>query len=784
MTTANRPLIVIVAGTGAMTYSETRVAGDEAHDMPAVAEEERTSSATPEPAEHRHGRVRSALPVVMMLAVVAFGAALPLIRNHIFYFWDDTAGAGLPNWLNMAKAVSGGDLPLLNLEMWRGGNFAGEGVGGVWNPVILLAAFGTYAIDNMAIAIAVAKTGFMLLMAGGCYLLARNYGVRPTLAATFGAMLPLSGYSLFVDSTAWLNGLILTALTPWLWWTARRALHNGGSFIWVVVAGYLCCSLGNPYGLLSTALVIGGVLVEAWFTGGRGRIPGLMLSGVAVLLLNVLIYLPLLNTTSVGYRAGSYTFNDEFLSPGLSDVGLMSTPSAQPYITTFGLPFMTVPGMYLAWFVLPLLPWLRWRAFAENWRMRVSALVFGGAFLLMMLGPSNIWMFRWPLRLVDFVWLATGLLFVILANAGLRGDHVRRRAVASGAIILAGGYLAWSDMPSQSYRHALSVVIVAALVFLLVRFGVTSMRGYATMAVGTLAVLALQAVAWFPGFYNVIDYQFPNSRAELTAQFSKYEGNLVQIADLGRIKPEDRLPDRAYRDMLFGNMYSVAGVESTTAYSGIGFTKFDNLTCTRYQGSIACPEMWDRLWESPRGYDENYADLLRVRTVVVQNELLDLRDESAPPGWRRATEDEDSGLVTVWERVDPLPYPDGRVTAAQGVEVTSDTRVGSVDERVSVRGVDSRATLTFARLNWPGYTASIDGTTLPIHTGPAGLVQVELPAGTKAGEVELSFTPPGMPTAIVAYGLGVVLTAGLGIVPWARRRRADSRAAAPRTEES
>lgn len=767
-----------------MTFSETRVAGEEARGATAMADEDQETSGTRRP---RRGARGSALSVLVMLAVVTVGAMLPLIRNHIFYFWDDTAGAGLPNWLVMARSVSNGDLPLLNLEMWRGGNFAGEGVGGVWNPVILLAAFGTYAIDNMAISIAIAKTAFMLVMAGGCYLLARNYGVRPTLAATFGAMLPLSGYSLFVDSTAWLNGLILTALTPWLWWTGRRALHNGGSLIWVVVAGYLCCSLGNPYGLLSTGLVFLGLFVEAWLTGRTTRIPGLLLSGVAVLLLNVLIYLPLLNTTSVGYRAGSYTFNNEFLSPGLSDVGLMSTPSAQPYITTFGLPFMTVPGMYLAWFVLPLLPWLRWRAFAQLWRTRVSALVFGGAFLLLMLGPSNIWMFRWPLRLVDFVWLAAGLLFVILADSGLRRDHVRRRAAATGAIILVGAYLAWSDMPSTSERHLLSVVLVGALVFLLVKFDVISRRGYATMAVGTLVVLALQAVAWFPGFYNVAVYQFPNSRAELAARFSKYEGNVVQIADLGTLDAEDRVPDRAYKDMLFGNMYAVAGVESTTAYSGIGFTKFDSLTCTQYQGSITCPEVWDRLWRAPKGYDEPLADLLRVRTVVVQNKLLDLRDESAPVGWRRAREDEDSGLATVWERVDPLPRPDGRVTAARNVDVVADQRVGSVDERITVRGVESGAMLTFARLNWPGYTATIDGEALPIHTGPAGLVQVELPQGTRDGDVQLSFTPPGMPTAIVAYGLGVVLTAGLGIVPWVRRRSRRTTAthdAPSRSEES
>jgi hypothetical protein len=718
------------------------------------------------------GAARLLPPAVMML-VLTVAAVLPLFRNHIFYLWDDTAGAGLPNWLQMAESVSDGRVPLLQLDMWRGGNFAGEGVGGVWNPVILLAALGTYAIDNMAIAIAIAKTGFMLIMAGGLYLLARNYKVRPTLAATLGTMVPLSGYSFFVDTSTWLNALILTAFTPWLWWAARRALHNGGSYIWVVVAGYLACSLGNPYGLLSTGFVMLGVLVEAWVTGRRNRITGLVLSGVAVLLLNVLIYLPLLATASVGYRANSTTYNDEFLSPNLTDFLLASTPSAQPFVNTFGLPFMTVPGMFLAFFVLPLLPWLRWRTLTTQWRPLAGLLVFGGAYVLLTLGPSQVWMFRWPLRLIDFVWLAVALLFVILANAGLHRDRFRQRLTTSAVIVAAGAYLAWADIPEQLDRHVFGALIVFALVVLVVRFNVVTKAGYAVLMVGTLLVFAMQ-VLWFPGFYNVINYQFPNSRAELHERFDKYEGLVVQIADLNLVGPKDLVPDRAYKDMLFGNMYAVAGVESTTAYSGIGFTKFDSLMCARYQGSLACPEVWDRLWERPKGYSAPLADLMRVETVVVQNKLLDLRGEEAPDGWRRATEDEDSGLATVWERITPLPNPDGRLSAVTGdTDITADRMTSSTGESISFRRDDASdpARLTFARLAWPGYTATLDGRTLTTRSGPAGLLEVELPRGVTSGEVELTFTPPGMTAAVGAYGLGLVLTVGLGVVPWFLRRR-------------
>ncbi|HEV2777951.1 MAG TPA: hypothetical protein VGX25_00985 [Actinophytocola sp.] len=732
-----------------------------------------TTKTPPSPTTSRPYLSSRYVAPVLMLGVVAVGAALPVLRNHIFYMWDDTAAVGLPNWLRMADAITHGRLPLLELDMWRGGDLAAEGVGGMWNPVIVLVAIAASTFDNMALAITLGKTFFMMVMALGSYLLARGFGIRPTLSAAYGTMLPFAGYSLFVDGTAWVNALILSAFTPWLWWAARRVLHRDGSVLWVIVAAYLCLSLGNPYGLISTAVVLLAVMVEAWVVGNRPKIVWLALAGGAALLLNVQVYLPLMLSTSVGFRADNHTFNNEFFSPDLNDLATMSTPSAQPYIISWALPTLSVPAMYLAWFVLPLLPWLRWRRLVEVWRPLTSVLVLGGVFGLLMLGPSQIWLFRWPLRLIDFVWLAAGLAFMVLANFGLHRTHRIGRAAGSLAIIVAGGYLGWADTPTFLTRHVAAAIVVAVLVALLIRFDVTTRLGYGVLALGTLLVLGLQ-VFWFPGFYNVLNYQFPNSRALLEERFAKYEGLTVQLADLHRVGGQDLVPDRAYKDMLFGNMYSVAGVESTTAYSGIGFTRFDNTLCAVYQGSTTCPEAWGALWRNFPGYDVPLADLLRARTVVVQNKLIDTRRSTPPEGWRRDTAAEESGLVTVWKRIDPLPFPGGRLShATPGVSIVDDRPAGDVAERVRFHRDDASgpAALTFARLAWPGYTATVDGRALNLRTGPAGLVVVDLPAGVTAGEVELTWSPPGATVSAVALYLGAALSIGLVIGPWYLRRR-------------
>ena len=100
-------------------------------------------------------------------------------------------------------------------------------------------------------------------MALGGYLVSRKYGARPWMATLAGVMLPLSGFTLWMDGAAWVTGLTVTALTPWVWYTAKRAAEGRGSLLWAILAGYLCAAAGDPYGLVSTAIVFAAVLVEA-----------------------------------------------------------------------------------------------------------------------------------------------------------------------------------------------------------------------------------------------------------------------------------------------------------------------------------------------------------------------------------------------------------------------------------------------------------------------------------------------------------------------------------------
>jgi len=96
---------------------------------------------------------------------------------------------------------------------------------------------------------------------------------------------------------------------------------------------------------------------------------------------------------------------------------------------------------------------------------------------------------------------------------------------------------------------------------------------------------------------------------------------------------------------------------------------------------------------------------------------------------------------------------------------------------VTIEDVAGASTLLFARLGWPGFSAETDGEPLTVTRSDAGLLEVQLPAGTKAGEVTVHFRPPGQVPGLAIAALGTLGAAGMSVLPAVRRRREDEEAA-------
>ncbi|MCS7482216.1 hypothetical protein ACFFQW_39765 [Umezawaea endophytica] len=680
--------------------------------------------------------------------VVAFGvclavvllAQLPFLRNRFFYVWDDSSAQFLPSWHYLGEQFVAGDWPkLMSPDNWVGGNFAGEALFGLWNPVNVANYVLVSRFDDLSLAALVVKTEFLALLALGTYLLVREYGAGRGAAAAIAVALPFGGFTLYYDAASWAAGLMAFAWIPFTWWSARRVARGAGSPLWPFLFGALAVTTGNPYGLLGVCAVLFALLVESWFARDRAAVIRVFVVGVLIGLVVPLVYLPLLGTSAVTDRAGQGFASNGVLVPALSDFLSLSTPSQLPMIWTFGNPLrLSVPGMYFAWFVVPLLPWLDWGVLRRRWRELLGVFVVMGGYLLLATGPSNMWMFRFPLRHVEVVFLAVGIVFAVLLSSGLRKDRLRSRALITAGVLLFTAYVSFSADAWSWRRHAVSLVVLAVGTALAVRL--SRGRGlYVVLVAGVAAVLALQT-AWFPKNADVADYGLPNKVSERRAMHD-YQGTTFQVGSV-----------------VIGNNGLLLDAHMVSSYTGMGNRKFNQATCLNYEGTT-CPQSLDKLLKPTDLAGQTLLDLLRVETVVVQRAVN--RDPQVPPGWQ-VTERND--LVTVLRRGTPLAWPDGRVGWTD-VNVSSDV---STDRSETVRFTGS-GTLAFARLAWPGYRAEVDGKPVDVREGPAGLVLVDVRDG---GELKLTWSAPGLVPGLAAAALGLLGALGFSALLVIRRRRA------------
>jgi hypothetical protein len=92
-----------------------------------------------------------------VVSIIALGAILPVLRTHLFYYWDDSAAYFLPNWRIVGEHLRQGSLPILSIDGWMGGDWAGEAQLGIWNPLVMANALLVSFIPDLAVSAILVK---------------------------------------------------------------------------------------------------------------------------------------------------------------------------------------------------------------------------------------------------------------------------------------------------------------------------------------------------------------------------------------------------------------------------------------------------------------------------------------------------------------------------------------------------------------------------------------------------------------------------------------------------
>jgi hypothetical protein len=723
-----------------------------------------SATATEDPDTSVRDRI---LPLVSMLISVVLAGLLPFVGDRRFYLADDNVVSWMPTSRRIGALLRGGESHLMDPDMWWAGNFVASARYGIWNPLILLLDVTVLQLDDFAVAMLIVTLVYLTILAVGVYLLAREYDAAPWPAALAGLVAATGGWTLWMDATWWTPQLTSLAFTPFLWIAARRLARGVGSPVWVLLAGWMCVTAGNPYSNLVVLAVFIAVAAEFFDRRHLRNIVALGATLTSIGLVALFVYLPVRLTAHVGWREAGIA-NNEWWSPGLGDFALMSSPIATPFVPHFGRGILEFPAAYLSWFVLPLAPWLAWRSLRH--RQFVGLAVVGGIFVLLALGPSDFWLFRWPFRLVPYVYLPIAIGVAVLLSSPLRSDRADRRAAITVSIIVIGAYLSWAEVPTNVPWHLASALLIGAGMAAVIVAATRRPRviGPALMF-GTLAVLGMQ-LQFRSLNGSVSELNLPRDAAFYDEHFAdRYDGTVIQIASFDAIAPTDRNNAGAYQDVTIGSMSTVTGIDGLNTYSGLGFNTFANALCLRFDGA-ACADAWNRLWETVDDDGQSLADLLSLDTVVVQRSVLDTTTSAPPPGWLLA---EETDHVAVWKRNTAEQWPGSRLSGVSGPLAIDEVAPAEPHrESVTLRRLEpGAATLTFSRLAWPGYEASIDGRPLAIGEGPAGLVTVTLPDDVDTGTVALTWTPPYWRRVLAVLILGLLIGLATDLVwRWQRRR--------------
>ncbi|WP_306359670.1 hypothetical protein [Nocardia sp. CC227C] len=703
------------------------------------------------------------------------GYAAVLLANARHFYTDDTESQYTGLWVGLGRALRAGEFPVLWPEQWMSGNNTMDDAG-LFNPPQLLIDLLAPSFDNMALYATLVKLVFSIIAALGVYRICLVYGARPAWAAVAGVAFPLSGFFLFFDEASWMTALTGTAWLVHAWASAVRYTRGDSGPIPVFVFLYLTISTQYIFPAIEAALMLGAVAAgelvsrRAWWPVARLA----AVSGCAGLA-GLVVFLPSMLSAKVTWRGSAQVVNDQFLTVPWSESLNASLPSTLPAFPSWWGYVQPMPVTYIAWFLIPALAFVDWRAAREHWRDLVSAGLFALTMLLWAAGPGTIGPLRWPARVLPMIAIALLVLVCVLLGRFGTVARWRARSVAAGVLILALWVRSFSADPHNVVRHVVSVAVIVAAGAAVVWLARTR---------GSAAACTAVVVAMFPIAYwqvsaaqpTPMSYNMPTNRSDAARVFPDFPGTTIQLADRALVRPEDKSLDGAYGSLVFGNYAKSLELDYVNGYTPTGHFYFGELLCMRWDSSV-CPDAYRRLFAPEPSTGRPPVDLMKLDRVVLQRALFpEVRAQAAPPGWRWADRPGDR-YIWVLEREDGLvSTANGRVSATRDVTAAS---VAETDTTSRVRVSSARGgQVVFARLGWPGYRATLDGRPVPITTVAKSFVAVNVPAGTDSAELVLTWRPPGWKIGLATGAAGVL---GLAVSQWwyLRVRRTDGEDASP-----
>ena len=740
-------------------------------DGTAHAERAPGTAASGAPAPSRRAEVLWCAAAAALTAALAIA---PLIGSRRFYFVDDTQASAFGFWYHIGQMLRAGHLDLVDVHAGQGGNFLVEGQLGLWNPVMLAISWGASLASDAAGYVAAVKIAALVVASIGVFLLVRSYGAPPAAGALAAVLVPLGGFTVYVDAPSWVTGLFTWALLPYFWWGLRRfALRRAGSPLVPCVFGFLLVTVGYVHGTIALVFVGLVTMVDVWIEHGWrrvGRVLGVaaVMAGVAVT-----IYLPAVLSARETVRASTGILNDGFLVADLSGLVAGVNPISQPQVSGWWGATASDPLLYSAW-ALPLFAFVDWRRARSALRALTGTLIFLLLGVLFIIGPSYAGPLRTPVRFAPYVVLALVVILAVLLGSVPARDALGRRSAGALAAVAATTYAGFAQVPS-SWRHLAVAAALGAVGVIAVGWLVA--RGSA----GRRVVVAAVVVVVVTGGVTAI--QRDQFRAAPLADWGEktsvesYRAIGTQMVGDGVVVGEPTsLNDWAVWDeTALSTLWYLTGRDVQNMYSATGFAGYNSALCVNNRGEM-CGQALDALFATVRGKGASLADLMSIDSVqLILPATAGTAVTAAPPGWSEVAR---TALTATWTR-DDLTEPAGGATwVTPGGTVRGLSSNESTTE-VSVVAAPVDTTVVFSRLAFPGYAVSGCAGARMAEPTAGFLLSVTVPAGVTCGALSVHFAPPGWRLEQATLLLAILGMLGWAAVATVSRRRSRHAAAEP-----
>ncbi len=703
------------------------------------------------------------------LGVVA-GYAAVLLANARHFYTDDTEAQYVPMWVMLGNQLRQGRFPALVPWEWMAGNYSLEEAG-LYNPPQLLVHFLAPSMDDVALYATLVKLVFSIIAGLGVYRICLAYGARAPWSAVAGVAFPLSGWFLFFDQASWMTSHTATAWLVNAWASAVLYARGRGGPIPLFVFLYLTLTVQYAFPAVEAALMIVAVAAGEYLHQRDPLPPARVLLAAGCAALAALVAnLPGILSSQVTWRGNAKIHNDPFLTVPWSESLNASLPSTTPAFTAWWGHVQPLPMVYIAWFLIPALAFVAWRAAAESAREFSGIAFFAVAVLMWTAGPGAIGPLRWPARVLPMLAIALLVLVCVLLSRHGVFESSRRRAAAAATLVGLLFIRSFSAAPQLVLRHLLAVAAVLALgaaaIWLARHRGITAACVLTLAAMFPIAFVQVHTAPPTP-----LSYNFPERRSTMMAAFPDFDGRTLQLADRALLLPEDKSVSGAYGSLAIGNYAKNLGLEYVNGYTPIGHAAFAGLLCMAWDGST-CADAYRRAFEVEAGTGRTIVDLMKVDRVVLHAaQYPNVRDQAAPAGWRWADYPGHERYIRVLERVGgPISDRNGMIADTEGVIATA-TANDTFDTTARVTS-PAGGRVVLSRLNWPGHRITLNGKEIPFTTVAKTFIAVDIPANTENAELVLSWRPPGWEVAIAGAATGLM---GIGLLHWSylRQRRRD-----------